>query len=178
MKEKLSVKRTNRCAARGHELGQSMVEIAFIMPMFLLIVLAIIEIGRIWAAKQAVTLAAREGARVLVLPYGAGMTYSSDGDVQAAAINTVRSYLNNTGVPVAAGTQIIPMRVTPGGDNLFGTGDDVFEKTYSNGQRGDRVGIHIKHDFDTPLVGILGLFSSADYPSLFKIAATSLLDHE
>jgi TadE-like protein len=165
------------------EAGQTMVEIAFVMALFLLFVLAIIEIGRLWAAKHSVTLAAREGARVLILPSGAGLTYGSDSDVQAAAVETTRNYLNNTGVPVAATTQIIPIRVTMGPDNLFGTGDDVIEKNYSEGRRGERVGIHIKHDFDTPLAAILGLFpghsdGSNNYPSFFKIAATSLLDHE
>lgn len=160
------------------ERGLSMVEIAFVMPLFLLMIFAVIEIGRLWAAKQALTAAAREGARVLVLPYGAGLTYNSDGEVQAAAIAIVRDYLNSSGVAVVATTEIIPVRVAPGGDSTLGTADDTFERNYTNGQRGERVGIHIKHDFDTVLVGILGMFGRADNPNQFKIAATALLDHE
>ncbi|MGH9843383.1 MAG: TadE family protein, partial [Blastocatellia bacterium] len=79
-----------------------MVEIAFLMPLFLLLIFGVIEIGRVWAAKQALTIAAREGARVLVLPYGAGLAYTSEGDVQTAAANIVRSYMNSSGVASAA----------------------------------------------------------------------------
>lgn len=144
---------------RGREFGQSMVEIAFLLPIFFGMVFAIIEVGRAWAAKQALTIAAREGARVLVLPYGAGLTYNSEGEVQAAAINTVTSYLNSAGVPVGAGTQISVARIAPGSDGEYNTGDDPApELGYTGGKRGERVGIRIIHGFDTPLPLILGMF--------------------
>ena len=130
--------------------GQSMVEMAFILPIFLALVLAIIEFGRAWGTKQAITLAAREGARVLVLPYGAGLTYSTEGAQQQAAIESVKSYLGNSGVVVTTDTQIIPVRLLPGSDNVLGTSDDTIEQNYTNAKRGDRIGIQLKHVFDTP----------------------------
>ncbi len=146
---------------RVAEMGQSMVEVAFLLPLFLGLVFAIIEIGRAWAAKQSLTIAAREGARVLVLPYGAGLTYTSESDVQTAARNAVTSYLTSSGVPVGAGTQITIVRVSPGNDFVYGTPDDAIEPNYSQGKRGERVGIQITHGFESPLPLILGMFNNA-----------------
>src|SRR5262245_7148658 len=81
-------------SAAKSERGQAMVEIAFVLPLFLLFVFAIIEIGRAWGARQVLTIAAREGARILILPYGAGLTYGSEEDAQAAALNIVKESLN------------------------------------------------------------------------------------
>ena len=81
-----------------------MVEFALLLPIFFALVFSIIEIGRAWAVKQALTISAREGARVLVLPYGAGLIFTSESDVQQAAVARVNSYLNSAGVPTGSGT--------------------------------------------------------------------------
>lgn len=145
---------------RWREHGQSMVEMAFVLPLFLALVFAIIEIGRAWSTKQSLTLAAREGARVLVLPYGAGLTFNNEGTQQQAAIDSVKSYLNNSGVVVTNDTQIVPIRLLPGGDGIVGTADDVIEPGYSNAKRGERIGMQIRHTFESPLSAILALFSN------------------
>jgi len=156
------------------QFGQSMVEIAF----------AIIEFGRAWATKQSITLAAREGARVLVLPYGAGLTYSTEGAQQQAAIDSVRSYLSNSGVVATAATQIVPVRLLPGSDNILGTTDDAIEQSYTNAKRGDRIGIQIRHTFDTSLPVILTMFNNgsvSDAPSdgnQVRMGVTCYLEHE
>lgn len=166
------------------QFGQSMVEIAFILPIFLAIVFAIIEFGRAWATKQSITLAAREGARVLVLPYGAGLTYSTEGAQQQAAIDSVRSYLSNSGVVSTAATQIVPVRLLPGSDNILGTTDDTIEQSYTNAKRGDRIGIQIRHTFDTSLPVILTMFNNgsvSDAPSdgnQVRMGVTCYLEHE
>ncbi len=167
------------------QVGQSMVEFAFVLPLFLTLVFGIIELGRVWAAKQALTIAAREGARILVLPYGAGLDYTSEGEVIAAAEAAVRSYMNSSSVPVAATTKIYAVRVTPGNDNIFGTGDDVYEKGYTDAKRSERVGMAIIHDFDSPIGAILAMFSSPqpgpDNPvptTGLKMTATAFMDHE
>lgn len=143
------------------EHGQSMVEMAFVLPLFLAMVLAIMEIGRVWAAKQSLTLAAREGTRVLVLPYGAGLTYTTESAKLQAAVDTVNSYMRGSGVVVTNDTQIVPIRLLPGNDNIIGTADDTIEQNYSGGVRGDRVGIQIRHNFETPLPIILTLFGNS-----------------
>lgn len=156
-----------------------MVELAVILPLFLAFVLSIIEIGRAWAVKQSLTLAAREGARVLVLPYGAGMTFSSESQKQDSALKAVDSFLANSGVVVSADTQIAAIRLQPGGDLIFGTADDKIEESYSGGVRGDRIGIQIRHKFETALPIILTMFNSnpPDQKDV-KMGVTCYLEHE
>jgi len=48
---------------RRREGGQAIVEFAVILPVFLLMVLGMIDLARAWNAKQVITDAAREGAR-------------------------------------------------------------------------------------------------------------------
>jgi Flp pilus assembly protein TadG len=52
---------------RGDRRGQALAEFAIIMPLVLLFIAAIIEMGRAWNIKQVVTDAAREGARYAVV---------------------------------------------------------------------------------------------------------------
>src|SRR5262245_587407 len=168
-------------------LGQAMAEIAFVLPLFLALVFGVIEFSRAWAAKHALTIAAREGARILVLPYGAGLPYTTEGEVQAAAEAAVRAYMTSSGLPVANTTRITAVKVLPGADSALGTADDVYE-AYSNAVRGERVGFVISHYFDTPLVAILGFFGPGQGPNNnqgqdngsfgFKMGATCLMDHE
>ncbi|HWQ33856.1 MAG TPA: TadE/TadG family type IV pilus assembly protein [Blastocatellia bacterium] len=44
--------------------GQSLVELALLLPLFLVVILGIIETGRLWWTQQALTNAAREGLRI------------------------------------------------------------------------------------------------------------------
>lgn len=163
--------------------GQSMVELAFVLPLFLILVFATIEIGRIWAAKHALALAAREGARILSTAYGVGLPYSSESEAQTAATNAVADYLNSASVAVTAGTVITPLRMRPGNDYEYGTSDDEVELNYSNAQRGERVGVRIQHTFETPLPILLKLFndryaSSGEPGSTLPLVAQCLMDHE
>ena len=47
--------------------GQAMVEFALVVPIFLLLVIGVIEFGRAWNLQQTITDAAREGARRAVV---------------------------------------------------------------------------------------------------------------
>jgi len=158
-----------------------MVEFALLLPIFFALVFSIIEIGRAWAVKQALTISAREGARVLVLPYGAGLIFTSESDVQQAAVAAVNSYLNSAGVPTGSGTQVTVVRIRPGNDAIYNTGDDVIEQNYSNGKRGERVGIQITHNFDTALPLILNIFNNTNnqYTGTgIAMGVTCYMDHE
>ena len=53
---------------RRDERGAALLEMAFVLPMLLLISIAILEFGRAFQTWQILTNAAREGARVAVLP--------------------------------------------------------------------------------------------------------------
>lgn len=54
-------------ATRARRRGASAVEFAIVAPVFFLVVLGIIEFGRMVMAQQVITNAAREGARIAVL---------------------------------------------------------------------------------------------------------------
>ena len=49
------------------ERGQALAEFAMVLPLILFFIAAILEFGRAWNIKQAVTDAAREGARYAVV---------------------------------------------------------------------------------------------------------------
>ena len=71
--------------------GAALVETAFVLPIMLLVSVGVLEFGRAYQTWQVVTNAAREGARVAVLP-----DYVDD-SVRAR----VKTYLKNGGLPAA-----------------------------------------------------------------------------
>lgn len=62
---------------RLSERGQALAEFALVLPMILFFIAGIIEFGRAWNIKQAVTDAAREGARYAVVQ-DPGITSTDD----------------------------------------------------------------------------------------------------
>jgi Flp pilus assembly protein TadG len=70
---------------RSGERGSALIEAALTLPLLLLVSVGIFEFGRVFQTWQVLTNAAREGARIAVLP-GA-----DSGDVQAR----VRQYLQD-----------------------------------------------------------------------------------
>lgn len=98
-----SVRRLSRL--RSDERGAELIEFALVFPLLLLVVLGIIDFGFLFHRYQVVTNAAREGARVAVLPG------YSNADVQFR----VNQYLDASGLdPVAptVGAEVVPL---PGG---------------------------------------------------------------
>ena len=51
----------------GDERGQALAEFALVLPLILLFIAGVVEMGRAWNLKQVVTDAAREGARWTVV---------------------------------------------------------------------------------------------------------------
>jgi Flp pilus assembly protein TadG len=93
---------------RRDERGTALIEMAFTLPLLLLISVGIIEFGRAFQTWQVLTNAAREGARVAVLPgYSDAMvsarvqTYVQAGVLGAGVTPTVT--IQRT-VPVSYGT--------------------------------------------------------------------------
>lgn len=87
--------------------GSNLIEFALVLPMLLLVVLGIAEFGFIFQRLEVVTNAAREGARLAVLPgnYTFGTATS---DVEAR----VRLFVTQAGVPTSMANPTIV--VTPG----------------------------------------------------------------
>ncbi len=74
------------------ERGQALIETALTLPLLLLVSVGIFEFGRAYQTWQVVTNAAREGARVAVMP----------SSVAGAAEARVRQYMKTGGLPDAA----------------------------------------------------------------------------
>src|SRR3972149_4156509 len=72
----------------GRRAGAAAVEFAVVAPIFFLVVLGIIEFGRMAMVEQVITNAAREGARVGVL----------DDSTRASVEDKVRRYLASAGI--------------------------------------------------------------------------------
>ena len=98
---------TKRRRRGSDDSGAELIELAIVLPILLLVVAAIMDFGFLFQRYEVVTNAAREGARVAVLPgYGAP-------DVQ----NRVQSYLTASGLtstPTVAVT-FVPQTVQPSG---------------------------------------------------------------
>jgi Flp pilus assembly protein TadG len=70
--------------------GQALVEMALVLPVLLLLVVGMMEMARAWNAKQAITDAAREGARLAVV---------GDGGDQAEVEAAIDTALSRSGIP-------------------------------------------------------------------------------
>jgi Flp pilus assembly protein TadG len=101
---------------RRNERGAALLEVALTMPLMLFIAIGIVEFGRAYQTWQVLTNAAREGARIAVLP---GIddasvttrvrTYMTDGQLDKAATAAVIITRNN---PIANGAGTTASRVT------------------------------------------------------------------
>lgn len=92
---------------RRSERGSALIETAMALPIILLISVAIFEFGRAYQTWQVLTNAAREGARISVLPG------STESDVNAIVMN----YMVNGALPGAAGSTITVNRNAAVGSN-------------------------------------------------------------
>lgn len=98
------------CRRVGNDRGAELIEFALVLPLLLLIVAGIVDFGFLFQSYEVVTNAAREGARIGILP-----GYSSD-DVSGR----VRSYITTaglTGTPVIAITSP-SIETSPGGPTV------------------------------------------------------------
>ena len=89
--------------------GASVVEFAIVAPIFFLLIMGIIEYGRMVMVQQIITNASREGARYAVL----------DGSTSATVTTTVETYLTNVAISGATVT------VTPNSIGSAAFGDPV-----------------------------------------------------
>ena len=99
--------------SRNRERGSAMVEAAICIPLLLVLMVGIFEVGRAYETWQVLTNAAREGARMAVMPTGSTAdttalvrAYMSNGQLTKSAtanvvINEAAS-INVNGTPVSA----------------------------------------------------------------------------
>ncbi len=70
-----------------HKRGQSLVEFALLLPLFVLLIIGIFDLGRVFFSYIAITNAAREGARVITFWPGD----TTEADVVAAVHDEIGS---------------------------------------------------------------------------------------
>ncbi|HEX4949702.1 MAG TPA: TadE/TadG family type IV pilus assembly protein [Blastocatellia bacterium] len=151
-----------------------MVEFALLLLPFLIVTIGIIEIGRAWTVKQAVTNAAREGARILSLPYGPDqqcpdIDCSTADSVRAAALTTTRTFLSNAGVDAEdPPTEITLIRQTLESNGTFTTVPLTGPVT-----SGDMIGIQVKHQYTSLVQGFISSNSAT-----INLVGVSVMRHE
>jgi Flp pilus assembly protein TadG len=91
------------------ERGAVLIEFALVLPLLLVLMAGMFDLGFAFQRYQAVTNAAREGARMAVLP-----GYST-GDVE----NRVAAYLAASGITGAVAPVVETITITPAGGALF-----------------------------------------------------------
>jgi Flp pilus assembly protein TadG len=89
------------------ERGTALLEVAMTLPVLLLVTVGIMEFGRAYQTQQVLTNAAREGARVAVLPV------SPTGAVQARVTNYLAA--GQIGNPTSAQVTVSPTVISMGG---------------------------------------------------------------
>lgn len=87
---------SRRRRQRKSRRGAAALEFAIVLPMLLILVMGVLEVGRLLDIQQILTCAAREGAR-----HGAANSPT------AGAENIVRRYLKNQGLIAAASTATV-----------------------------------------------------------------------
>ena len=128
------------------ETGAELIEFAFALPLMLLVLLGIVDFGFTFQQYEVVTNAAREGARIGVLPgYGAG-----DVDARVAA------YVSGSGLAGTPTTDVAYVALTPANSPPFNA---------------VQVTVSYPHRF-TLLDTIAGMFDVSLPPVLLTSAAT------
>lgn len=90
--------KARRRKGRRQDSGQSLVEMAVVLPVLLLLIIGMVEFARAWMFQQLITNIAREGARLAVIPTAdqAAVQARVDQLLTAANINPASATVNLT----------------------------------------------------------------------------------
>lgn len=149
----------NRAAHRG-ERGQAIIELAMTLPLLLLVVLGIFDFGFMFQRYEVVTNAAREGARVGVLPdYQLGdaenraLQYLDAGGLGGPGITTVAAASCVPARALAANTRCAAAALTTATLPAVGTEP---AKTV------DQITVAVEFDYEFTFVGpLMNLFGGS-----------------
>jgi len=113
-------KKTEAKHTRRWDKGQSVVELALTLPVLLIIMVGLVELGSILFSQMTVTNAAREGARF-------GVAGATDNDIMQVTQNALTTILNYDDTNV----NLYVMRGKTGADGRFDTStDDIHADSY------------------------------------------------
>lgn len=114
---------------RGRQRGQAMVEMGFVIVLFVTLTMGVIEFGRAWMISNMITHAARDGARAAaVTPTGSrgtGGTITNTSAIQTSVLNSIRNAVPTTGFnvnvtqPTVGGIPMVQVQVTATVPYLF-----------------------------------------------------------
>jgi Flp pilus assembly protein TadG len=135
--------------------GAALVEMAIVMPLFLMIVLGIIEFGRAMMVGQMVTNAAREGARLAVV----------EGNSNTIVTSYVQDFLQRS-LNCSGGDVSVAISITPAAGNTT-SGNEV-----SNAQSRDLVTVTVQVPFNKVN------FIPGDYLAGKNISGRATMRHE
>jgi Flp pilus assembly protein TadG len=91
-----------RVSGSGRQGGNVALELALVLPLFLLLLAGIVDLGMMFWEKQILTNATREGARWASLAKPDGSRMYPDDEIQ----KKVQSYLDNSNLKDASGAKI------------------------------------------------------------------------
>ena len=128
--------------------GYAAVEFTLLLPVLLIIVFGIIEVGSAWYARQVLINASREGARM-------GVLYSMDGVTDEDVEIHVENLLVSAGFNKAV----------------------VVDSTGAGGDPGDPVSVQVSADYDLPVLSALIPGVGGDLGQVTLNAAT-VMRHE
>ncbi len=125
------MKRQKRQQQDQRRRGATVVEMALVLPLFVAVVLGIVEFGRSMAVGQVVTNAAREGARLAVI----------EGTTNADVEQRVLDFLN-AAINVDAAQVNLSITVTPAPGNTTSTNE------VADAQQSDLVQVRVEIPFN------------------------------
>ena len=135
--------------------GTALVELALVLPIFVMVTLGIVEFGRAMMVGQLVTNAAREGARLGII----------DGSTNSDVIASIQTFLSEAaGIPAEDLT--ITITVTPADGNPD-PGNNV-----ANALPRDLVDVYVSVPFDQVS------YITGDYLSGKTLSGRSAMRHE
>lgn len=154
---------TGRTVRAREDGGQSLVEFVLVLPVLLVLVFGIIEFANAWRTSQIVTNAAREGARMAVLP---------DNPTAAEIEQTIDDYLSNSGLDDSKATVTVECDT----DN-----DGTFEESNPCDGSGEAERINVQFEFTFSFLGPMINFmsgSGGDQFGTIMLDATTIMRNE
>jgi hypothetical protein len=164
----------NRLSRRDRGRGQATVEFALILPLFLILLMGMLEFGIVFDHRNAMAYAVREGARVGASLGNGG---SQPSGVDPAILAAVQRGLTDP-ILIENVTSIEIFKADTSGEPIAGK-IDKFDRTGTligtagwpatsrvAGLNGDSIGVRVVYDFrpQTPLGNLLGLFGGGNPP--------------
>lgn len=139
-----------RVGGRDSELAQTLVEFSLVIPLFILMLFALVDFGRAFYSWQIITNASREGARQAAVR----------GDLNAVRAKAYGSFCQSWPGTADCALEAAEVTLTP---------------TNLQGPRGQMTTVRMNYNFEfvTPIGGILNMVSGGTLPSNIDIEATT-----